>query len=204
MLQKVTAFILRPAPDGREILLFQHPYAGWQLPAGTVEPGETPEHAAVREVAEETGLANLPIKASLGFKDTLYPPDKAGLMAPTTVFSRPDPTSFDWIHIRPGMWLEVLRKVPGYTQIKYVEPDRFPNPSYDSYVIVGWVPDEVLTQTQRRHFYLFEYTGRTPHSWKVNTDNHTFTLTWHPLHDLPDLVTPQDEWMGFLEGHLKG
>ncbi|PXY33890.1 NUDIX hydrolase [Prauserella flavalba] len=29
----------------------------WELPGGTVEPGEAPESAAVREIAEETGLA---------------------------------------------------------------------------------------------------------------------------------------------------
>ncbi|CAN5299585.1 hypothetical protein BH09MYX1_BH09MYX1_55980 [soil metagenome] len=28
----------------------------WSLPGGRIEPGETPENAAVREVAEETGL----------------------------------------------------------------------------------------------------------------------------------------------------
>jgi 8-oxo-dGTP diphosphatase len=28
----------------------------WELPGGTVEPGEPPEHTAVREIAEETGL----------------------------------------------------------------------------------------------------------------------------------------------------
>ncbi len=42
-----------------ELLVFDHvglPEAGTQIPAGGVQPGEGPEQAVVREVAEETGL----------------------------------------------------------------------------------------------------------------------------------------------------
>lgn len=202
MLQKVTAFVIRKTPGGRELLLFNHPFAGWQFPAGTVNPGELPRHAAIREVAEETGLSGLPVKEELGYRDHLFPPDKAALAAATTVFSRPDPTSFDWIHLMPGTWLDVLRKQDGYTHVRYTEPDQLPNPAYDSYLIVGWVPDEVLSQMQRRHFYLFEFKGTTPVSWKVNTDNHTFTLSWFPLDDLPELIRPQDEWLEVLKEYL--
>lgn len=42
--------------DGR--LLLQEKHDGtWSLPAGAIEPGESPEDAVTREVAEETGLA---------------------------------------------------------------------------------------------------------------------------------------------------
>jgi 8-oxo-dGTP diphosphatase len=46
--------------DGRVLLVRRRVSEGelsWQFPAGAVEEGETPEDAAVRETAEETGLA---------------------------------------------------------------------------------------------------------------------------------------------------
>lgn len=45
--------------DGDRILLAEHARGDssyWVLPGGGVEPGETPEQAAVRETLEETGL----------------------------------------------------------------------------------------------------------------------------------------------------
>lgn len=44
--------------DTGRVLLVEHRKAGvWLYPGGHVEPDETPAEAAVREVAEETGLA---------------------------------------------------------------------------------------------------------------------------------------------------
>jgi len=50
-------------PQGRLLLLHMHdPVEAelgrwWELPGGGLEPGESPEQALVREVAEETGFA---------------------------------------------------------------------------------------------------------------------------------------------------
>ncbi len=43
-----------------------HPEAGLQVPAGTMEPGETPKQAVLREAREETGLEYLTIVSLLG------------------------------------------------------------------------------------------------------------------------------------------
>ena len=45
--------------DDRVLLLWRHRFItdtwGWEIPAGRLEPGETPEEAARRETLEETG-----------------------------------------------------------------------------------------------------------------------------------------------------
>jgi 8-oxo-dGTP pyrophosphatase MutT (NUDIX family) len=52
-----------------KLLVFSHPYApeaGIQVPAGTIEAGEQPEQAVLREAFEETGLTGLSIDGFLG------------------------------------------------------------------------------------------------------------------------------------------
>ena len=63
-LEKVLSYVIRAGANGDELLVFEHaghPEAGMQVPAGTIEPGESAEQAAVRELREESGLSGLSI-----------------------------------------------------------------------------------------------------------------------------------------------
>jgi len=48
--------------SSKEILLQEKSEEIWSLPAGMIEPGESPKEAIVREVQEETGLVIVPSK----------------------------------------------------------------------------------------------------------------------------------------------
>lgn len=67
--QKVEAYITRLIGGTATLLLFTQrgcPQAGWQVPAGTVEPGETLLDALHREIFEESGLQGLQVVSLLG------------------------------------------------------------------------------------------------------------------------------------------
>lgn len=61
--------IIRHAPAGPVFLLIRDPYHNWGLPKGHLEPGESAESAARREVAEETGLTDLELIADVATID---------------------------------------------------------------------------------------------------------------------------------------
>lgn len=68
VIQKVVAYITH----GDRLLVFrhtEHPEAGIQVPGGTLEPGESPDEAVLREAQEETGLDALEIRALLGVQE---------------------------------------------------------------------------------------------------------------------------------------
>jgi hypothetical protein len=152
----------------------------------------------LREVAEETGIDSATIRRYLGGDGGPLPEGQRIIVAPTKVYARPDATSFDWATLRKGIQVTVNRRESGFSQVTYEEPDRVPEPSFVTMSITGWVRDGMLADTVLRHFYQLEYNGPSKKRWMVFADNHTFTLFWSPLSDLPDIIPPQNEWLAFL------
>lgn len=69
----VVPFLDRPTdPDPRVILIRQYRYAAegylWEIPAGTLDPGDTPDSCARRELREEAGC----VAGSLEHLVTIY------------------------------------------------------------------------------------------------------------------------------------
>jgi ADP-ribose pyrophosphatase YjhB (NUDIX family) len=201
---KVTALIVREAPAGRQVLLFRHPSAGVQVPAGTVEEGEDLEAAALREGQEESGVRDLRVVRRLATLETVLPGAGAVMGRTATVYSRPDVGSWDWARVQRGLYVEVLRREGEWVQIDFREANRFPDPEYDTFRIVGWVPAEVICPTVHRHFYLLVPTAATPSAeWAVEIDYHVFRPFWASLDELlandgAPIIGPQRPWINYL------
>jgi ADP-ribose pyrophosphatase YjhB (NUDIX family) len=62
VLEAAGGYVLNPL--GELLVFFRR--NSWDMPKGKIDPGETPEQAAVREVREETGLKTLSIERFIG------------------------------------------------------------------------------------------------------------------------------------------
>ncbi|MGW7079971.1 NUDIX hydrolase [Streptomyces sp. NPDC054866] len=72
---RIAAYVIRHR-TGPELLVFDHvgrPEAGTQVPAGGAKSGEGLEEAALREVAEETGLLTAAVARQIAVEDKPHP-----------------------------------------------------------------------------------------------------------------------------------
>lgn len=122
--------------EGRACFLLTRRAAGlrrhaaqWALPGGRLEPGETPQDAALREMAEEVGLV-LGESEILGLLDD-YPTRSGYLITPVVV----------WGHSQPALILDAA-EVESAHLVPLAELDRpeFPR------LIPGTDPDRPVIQ----------------------------------------------------------
>ncbi|MYF63215.1 MAG: NUDIX hydrolase [Rhodothermaceae bacterium] len=200
-LGKVTCFITCNLDGRKHVLLLKHPYAGNQIPAGTVEKGESFVAAALREAREETGLAALHVVAELLSEREKLPPNTAVIQKTSTVYSRPDTSSFDWVTIRRGIRVDTRETENGFVQIDYVEKELLGSDRI-SFQITGWIPQDALTTNVERKHYHLSCAASDELEWEVFSDHHKFVLMWHPLTEDPQLQEPFGEWFDSIKEQL--
>jgi 8-oxo-dGTP pyrophosphatase MutT (NUDIX family) len=201
--EKVTAFVLGRRAGVEQLLVLYHPTAGIQLPAGTVEAGESARVAALREAHEETGIEGLVWGGLLGEERMELAPEQGIVALPAPTHTRPDASSHCVVTLRRGLWVVVVRAEGDFLQVRYVETDRYPDPQFTSFELLGWVPAGTIASVVIRHFAWMTAPDDTPSSWVHYEDHHHFTLRWHPLDRLPSLVAPQAPWLRFLAARVK-
>lgn len=102
-LLKATAVLLRGEGAAREVLVFLHPDVDGsgtsvQLPAGTIEDGEDPADAALRELIEETGVLGFEVVALLGVLDERAPEAYSATYSPEMRAYAPLPPRRRWVY----------------------------------------------------------------------------------------------------------
>ena len=202
VVQKVTAFIVRERDGVKEILIFKHPTAGIQIPAGTVEKGEDIETAVKREAYEETGLQLVEIENYLGCFENELEGEQRIIAKTTEVYIEPDLKAIPYKRKLPkGLTVDYLSIQAGFTHISYIEYeyDKSHKPISIDTNITGWVPNENLSAHKKRHFFHLSTQEKTADSWELKSDQgHIFKPYWTPLSPKPNIISPQDKWLDFV------
>ncbi len=203
-LGKVTAFITRTTEKSRELLVFMHPSAGLQLPAGTIEAGETPEAAVLRETAEETGLGTVSIIELLDVIMQPLAPNQRMVLQRCVLQASPgsEGTLRLGTYLDRGQTVQVIKGNGVYQQVTYteysIEDDTFVAVSSKT----GWIAARFLTDHVQRYLFHLTTTAPTPLQWTVDADGHSFSLFWVALDQDNGLIAPQQAWLDLVRDRL--
>ncbi len=186
-LGKVTAFVVT-RQKLHHLLVFKHPTAGIQLPAGTVEPEEAPVEAAKREVREETGIEVTSRGVVLGEQVSQLGP--VGAVLHETIDCHAG-------IFRRGHQVSVMARdeARGVVQICEEIYDFGATPPKLLSCTEGEVPADALAYRIRRTFVLFVERARPTEPWIQRADGHDFEVRWTRLHRDVPLFAGQKEWL---------
>lgn len=102
---KALAYVIREAPAGPQVLVFEQearPEQGIQVPAGTVDAGETAEAACVRELDEEAGILTNGRARMVGVFAYFHPQKRERHRRHVFRFDAPDGLPPAWTHVVSG------------------------------------------------------------------------------------------------------
>ena len=169
-IEKVTAFITQVRNGVKMLLVFKHPTAGVQIPAGSVEIGEDIETTAIRETYEETGLQHVEIEKYLGCFENELERCQRIITETTKVYIRPDLTAVPYKdELTRGLTVDYHSTQGNFTHVSYLEYvyDIFHKPMHISYNISGWVPNEYISAQKKRHFFHLSTQEETEAAWET-------------------------------------
>jgi 8-oxo-dGTP pyrophosphatase MutT (NUDIX family) len=176
------------------MLVFEHPTAGTQVPAGTVEPGEEPARAALRELLEETGVNGVNSQQLIG---TLEEPLTAGervVTAKVELKNEPGGTQITGA-LNRGWRVVVLREDDDWAYVSFREYDLNIVPRAVIRRVDGWMRRGLLATSIKRYLYRLEVED-SRQEWVIESDlGNLFRCHWVPLHPRPRLVEGQDNWL---------
>jgi 8-oxo-dGTP diphosphatase len=109
------------AHDGAVLMIRRRQKEGellWAFPGGAVEAGETPEQAAVREVAEEVGLT---VKAERVLGDRVHPKTGRAMVYTSCTVVEGEPAVLDAEEIAEVAWVK-HDEIPAHVPYGLFEP----------------------------------------------------------------------------------
>ena len=195
-IKKVTAFITRVLAEEVDLLLFKHPDAGIQLPAGTVEIGEHPNEAVLREASEETGLSSFKFIKLLGRQEYFLPESEMSTLRMTKLFDEPSyDSSSSGFALTRGSTVRVQNKVGDFSRV-VTDPLIFGEQS-DTRInnIEGYVRTSLLTDRIERYFFHLLSSDDRKEQWDVKADGFIFRCFWAPLKTQIEINKWQRSWL---------
>lgn len=179
MVDKVAVFITRMGSDGPELCVFEHPFGGIQIPAGSLEVGEDPLEGARREAFEETGLDGLRVVAELCTAPAARAAGDAVVARAVRIGSSMVPR---------GNYAEVLEVGPDRCLVRVSG-------------LEGWVERSDLSFDGRRHLVHLTTAEPAPAQWWVATPDGggmIWRCHWMPLGRRGYLGEWHQEWLDLV------